>query len=301
MTTLTDSYTLGRPQVAGPLAVFPVFGPPPALNYLSLAAAIELGAFVKELDQGASVRQVIVENPTDLAILIYEGEQITGAQQNRSIDTSILVPAKSGIPVPVSCIEQQRWDGARHAEPFAVSDHTADPALRSVKREHSNQLGAGGRPDQSRVWSEVETRLQAFGVASSTDSLEDLFAMRSHRLEELKRPLVPEPGQIGAVVEISGRPAALDLVSRSEVYAGLAPALNSGYALQAAEAEPAKPDAERAERFLAKAVQSRRQLAVNYGLGHAFTFSRKRTVGSGIEHDAELIAVSAFPRGPSVS
>src|SRR5664279_1902874 len=150
MTTLTASYTLGRPQVAGPLAVFPVFGPPPALNYLSLAAAIELGAFVKELDHGASVREVIVENPTNLAILIYEGEQIKGAQQNRSIDTSILVPAKSGIPIPVSCIEHGRWDGGRHSEPFSVSPHTSDPALRGVKREHSNRPDGDGRPDQVR-------------------------------------------------------------------------------------------------------------------------------------------------------
>lgn len=301
MTTTTAAYTIGRPQVAGPLAVYPVLGPPPALNYLGLTEAIKLGACVKELDEGASVRQVIVENPTDLPILIYEGEQIKGAQQNRSVDTSILVPAKSGIPVPVSCIEQGRWEGGRHSEPFTVSEHTADPALRAVKREHSHRPGSGGRPDQGRVWSEVGTRLGAFSVASSTDSLEDLFAMRSHRIEELRRPLALTPGQIGAVVEISGRPVALDLVSRSSVYAALSAALNSGYALQAANAEPAKPDHERAARFLAKAVDSKHKLAANNGLGHAFTFSRTRMIGAGIEHDGELVAVSAFPRESAVN
>src|SRR5664280_3097019 len=76
MTSLTATYTLGSPQISGPLAVYPVFGPPPALDYRTLAEAIELGAFVKELERGASVGEVIVENPTDLAILIYEGEQI---------------------------------------------------------------------------------------------------------------------------------------------------------------------------------------------------------------------------------
>jgi hypothetical protein len=296
MTPLTATYTLGSPQTAGPLAVYPIFGPPPALEYQSLVDAIALGAFVKELDLGASVRNVIVENPTDLPILIYEGEQISGAQQNRSFDTSILVPAKSGIPVQVSCIERGRWDGGRHSEPFAVSGHAADPALRAVKREYSNRPGGDGRPDQGRVWSEVGSRLNAFGVASNTDSLEDLFAMRSHRLEELKRPLVPLSGQIGAVVEISGRPIALDLVSRSEVYARLAPALTSGYALQAANAQPAKPNDERAQRFLIKAVAGRRELAANYGLGHAFTVSRTRIVGAGVEHDGEVVALSAFPR-----
>ena len=296
MTSLTATYTLGSPQISGPLAVYPVFGPPPALDYRSLAEAIKLGAFVKELEHGASVGEVIVENPTDLAILIYEGEQIQGAQQNRSFDTSILIPAKSGIPVPVSCIERGRWDRGRHAEPFAVSHNSSDPALRAIKREFANRPGGNGRPDQGAVWSEVGTRLGAFGVASRTDSLEDVFAERHDALAELKRPLHAIPGQIGAVVEISGRPAALDLVSRSAVFANLAPALASGYALQAANATPAKPDDDRAERFLAKAVESRRELSANYGLGHAFSISRKRIVGAGIEHDGELIALSIFPR-----
>ena len=79
MNTITATYTLGSPQIAGPLAVYPVFGPPPALGYRGLTDAIRHGAFIKELGQGASVREVIVENPTDLPILIYEGEQIRGA------------------------------------------------------------------------------------------------------------------------------------------------------------------------------------------------------------------------------
>jgi hypothetical protein len=296
MTTLTATYTLGSPQIAGPLAVYPVFGPPPSLGYRGLTDATPRGAFIKELDQGASVRQVIVENPTDMPILIYEGEQIRGAQQNRSFDTSILIPAKSGIPVPVSCIERGRWDGSRHNDPFAVSDIAADPALRAVKREHANRPGGDGRPDQNRVWSEVGTRLDAFGVASRTDSLEDIFAERHQALADIKAPIFALPGQVGAVVEIAGRPVALDLISRTEVYAELAPALTSGYALQAANAKPAKPNDERAERFLSKAVRSRRDLAANYGLGHAFTVSRTRIVGAGVEHDSELIALSVFPR-----
>src|SRR5690242_7547572 len=50
MTTLTTEYMLGEPQVAGPLAVFPIFGPEPRLKYRTLEQATELGAVVKELD-----------------------------------------------------------------------------------------------------------------------------------------------------------------------------------------------------------------------------------------------------------
>ena len=38
METITSPFTLGEPQTAGPLAVFPVFGPDPRLDYRSFAA-----------------------------------------------------------------------------------------------------------------------------------------------------------------------------------------------------------------------------------------------------------------------
>jgi hypothetical protein len=96
MTTLTKDYTLGEPQVAGPLAVFPIFGPDPLLEYRTFSQAAELGAFVKELDGGASVGELVIENPTDLPLLVYEGEEVLGAQQNRIFDVSVLVAAGSG-------------------------------------------------------------------------------------------------------------------------------------------------------------------------------------------------------------
>src|SRR5262245_58366548 len=103
-------FTLGEPQVAGPLAVFPVFGPDPRLAYRAFADAAELGAFAKELDAGASVRELQLVNPTDLPLLVYEGEEVLGAQQNRTFDASALVAAGTRITLTVSCVEQGRWD-----------------------------------------------------------------------------------------------------------------------------------------------------------------------------------------------
>ena len=118
MNTLTRQYTIGEPQVVGPLAVFPVFGPDPLLDYCTFAQATELGALARELDGGASVRSLVVENPTDLPLLVYEGEEVLGAQQNRTFDDSVLVAAGAKLDVPVSCVEAGRWDGTRHAEPM---------------------------------------------------------------------------------------------------------------------------------------------------------------------------------------
>jgi hypothetical protein len=154
MTTMIEGFRLGEPQVAGPLAVFPVFGPDPRLQYRAFSQAMGLGALVKELDSGASVRELLVENPTDQPVLIFEGEEVLGAQQNRTFDVSVLVGAGARARVPVSCVEAGRWDGTRHAERFEPAPQTADPGLRRVKRLRSNHAAAAGLPavaDQCEV------------------------------------------------------------------------------------------------------------------------------------------------------
>ena len=75
----------------------------------------------------ASVRALVIENPTDLPLLVYEGEEVLGAQQNRTFDDSVLVASGEKLRVDVSCVEAGRWDGSRRER--------ATPAV-----------AAGGRP-----------------------------------------------------------------------------------------------------------------------------------------------------------
>src|SRR3954454_10250028 len=124
---VADAVRIGEPDVCGPLTVFPLFGPAPQLEYLSFAQAVGLGVTVKELDTGASVNDLLVLNPTDKNVLLYEGEEVIGAQQNRTFDVSILVAAGSPLQARVSCVEQARGDGARHDEAFAPAPQAAYP------------------------------------------------------------------------------------------------------------------------------------------------------------------------------
>src|SRR4051812_26297094 len=88
------SLHMGEPDVYGPLAVFPLFGPAPRLEYVSFAEGHAAGVSVKELAGGASVNDLYVVNPTDKPVLLYEGEEVLGAQQNRTFDVSVLVGAR---------------------------------------------------------------------------------------------------------------------------------------------------------------------------------------------------------------
>jgi hypothetical protein len=292
METLTQDLTLGEPQTAGPLAVFPIFGSPPRLDYRAFVQAAELGAFVKELESGARVGTLSVENPTDLPLLVYEGEEVLGAQQNRTFDASVLVPAGERLELPVSCVEQGRWDGSRHSQVFQPSPQAADPSLRRVKRRAAN---AAGRADQGEVWECVEMRLAQHGVASPSAALSDLYDGRRGDLEQLGRVVRHEEGQTGALACVSGRPVALDLVSRADVFAALLAPLAQGYALEALGAPDEAPDRELAEEFLTGALAAPRLRRPTPGMGQGLALGGRALVAAGLEHEGELIQLSAFP------
>jgi hypothetical protein len=295
---------LGEPQISGPLAIYPIFGPRPRLRYRSLAHAAERGAYITELDGGASVNDVLITNASDQGVLLFEGELIAGAQQNRTIDQPVLIPAGAQIKIPVSCVEHGRWDDERHAEPFIVAPHAADPELRRTKRATANRRSRAGdepRPDQHEVWHEVDQRLECHGVTSASAAFTDLFDAKRASLDELKRPIRVLDGQQGAVVEIAGEPVALDLVSRPEAFADLFPRLLDGYALQAlttvtADVPPrGEPSDEAALDFFELVLSSRRRWIPSPGMGDAFTPTRRRLNGCGLHVDRELIALSSFP------
>ncbi len=128
-----------------------------------------------------------------------------------------------------------------------------------------------------------------------SDSLSDVYRAKRSALDELRAELRHLPGQLGAVVEISGRPVALDLVSREDVFGDLLPRLADGYALQALAARDGKPNERAAHGFLAATLEAPRRWIATPGMGDGFSISQPGIEGSGIALGAELIALSAFP------
>jgi hypothetical protein len=49
------------------------------------------GLTVTEVDEEGAVESLLVSNPLGTAVLLYEGEELVGAKQNRVLERSILV------------------------------------------------------------------------------------------------------------------------------------------------------------------------------------------------------------------
>ena len=197
-----------RAAGSGPACRVPgFFGPPARLDYRAFVQAVEVGALVKELESGAAVSRLLVENPTDLPLLVYEGEEVLGAQQNRLFDELRSRPAGERLELQVSCVEQGRWDHRRHREAMRPSPQAADPSLRRRKRQSIEQQG---HADQGEVWASVGGRLADHAVASASAAMSDLYDSRRGDLRELSAVVHHVDGQVGALACMAGVPVALD-------------------------------------------------------------------------------------------
>lgn len=301
---LAEPLRLGDPDVHGPLAVFPIFGPAPGAEYVSFAQGRAAGAAIKELEDGAAVNDLLVLNPTDQAILLYEGEEVLGAQQNRTFDVSVLVGARSQLQVPVSCVEVGRWDDRLHDESFSPAPQAAYPSLRNIKNRAAHAsvaAGMGPRAMQREVWAEVADKSQRMNIASATGAMHDIYDGRRDRLDECLSAIALHDGQTGALVLIAGRPAVLDHISRPDVFAALHAPLVQGYALDALEHgnavhAPARPATQTAEAFLHRVLRARITEHDGIGLGRDVRFARTHVAGAGLVVGDELVQLTAFPQ-----
>jgi hypothetical protein len=284
-TSTTSTFTVGEPAAFAGLALIPLYPTAdPELEYIGLDEAIARGLAVTEISDVGVVSTLFVTNPLDVNVLIYEGEELVGAKQNRILDRPVLVQAHSKLPVPVTCVERGRWDYRSVA--FAPAPRAAYPSLREAR-------AAGG---QSAAWANVSAkaaRLQAF---SPTEAAEELYVSRASSLETYLAKLARREGQCGSIVCLGGRVVCLDFVSRSDVYAGLYAKLLRGYALDAIEHSTDAPvSTERIERLLSRLGRAPRTPGPQVGLGQMWQLASPRFTGSELWLGEGLVALTVFP------
>src|SRR5918997_2943479 len=122
----------------------------PVAGYVTLEEALPLGFRVTEVDAAGSVPELLASNPLDADVLLYDGEELLGAKQNRILNVSVLVAARSETRIPVSCVEEGRWQ-ARSAA-FASAPHAASPDVRRIKNERLSAAPLERGVAQSAVW-----------------------------------------------------------------------------------------------------------------------------------------------------
>lgn len=294
------SLELAELQVFENMGVIPLSSPlKGGPVYLTLKEALEEGVLrVGEVDEGGSVPELKVENRGEKPVLLLDGEELVGAKQNRVLNTSILVPAKSQLVIPVSCTEAGRW----HYETryFGDSDHVLVHSVRSRKARtvtENLERYTEFRSDQGLVWEEIDRVAERAGVSSPTGAIRDVVEARGKELEEYLKAFPCRKGQRGLLVLINGRAAGMDVLSRAKAYEVLHPKLLKSYAMEAFLTQgrrPPKPTLQKAREFLARAQNCVERKYRSVGLGWDYRFLGKGMVGSALLYRKAVVHAAFF-------
>jgi hypothetical protein len=300
MASLFEGTRIGEPQAHGSVILFPLlaeadWGP----KYLSLGEALVQGTFrVSEVSDSGSVPELKVCNDGEFPVLLLDGEELAGAKQNRVLNTTVLVPGKTSVVIPVSCTEHGRWHSV--SAHFRESSHHMARTIRCEKnRSVSDSLRKerSFRSDQGRVCENIEHLACAAEAHSPTGAMSDVFRHRERDLDAYIEAFPLMPHQRGLLVFLKGLPAGLDLVSREGAYGRLHEKLVKSYCIEDAlrpSRRKSAPGLADAEAFLKRASSCPGIPFPSPGMGSDLRFESDGLVGSALVVDGAAVHAAFF-------
>ena len=288
-----DAFQLGEAVEHRGIVVTPLFPRlDPVASYITLDEALPRGLEITETSDSGSVPELFVHNPTDSKVLLYDGEELVGAKQNRILNVSVLVGAGAKLPIPVSCVEQGRWH--RLSDTFASAPHTSNSGLRRSKAAMLAAQPLARSVAQGAVWDDIQAKQTRMGVRSATAANRDTFEAHAAGLRALEGAFTFTSGQCGAVLGL-GDDVCLDAVSRPDAFALLWPKLRAGYLLDALERLDGRATSvDRTAAFVGSVGEARATRGPSAGLGEDLRLRGASVIGSGLDLDGEVIQLSAF-------
>jgi hypothetical protein len=290
---IENLFQIGEPVEHRGIVVAPLFPRrDPVADYLTLDGALPRGLRIAETSESGSVPELVVENPLAERVLLYDGEELVGAKQNRILNVSVLAEAKSALTIPVSCVEQGRW--SHRSAHFGAAPHISNTELRRRKAETQAARPLARGVAQGEVWDAVRDKSLRMSVSSETGAASDIHRAYERDVRALEDAFPAQPGQCGAILGLGGD-LCLDAVSRPDAFARLWPKLRAGYLLDALERLDGKPTATQSLRAFVETVGAALTTrAPSAGLGEDVRLRGEGVLGSGLELAGELVQLSAF-------
>ena len=287
----------GAPVTYGALTVIPLLGP-----LVSEPEWLTLGEApgqvrITEVNEAGSVPTLTVENLGDRPILLLDGEELLGAKQNRILNTTVLIAAHTTVEIPVSCVEQGRW-GYRGRQ-FAASDVSLFASLRQKKSTwvgESLRQARGHVADQGGVWEGLAARAAERGVQSPTGAMHDFYLRYENDIGAARKAFAPAPGQLGALVYISGRWVGLDLLAGAALFSRAWPRLVAGYAADAIGRKLSRRRTPSSSAVLQAVLESPAEPAPAVALGTEYRLAGQLT-GAALVIEDRVAHLMAFPGG----
>jgi len=303
METITSALRglqIAEPQCFRNMSAYPLLqrDAKPA-DYLTLGEALAKGmARITELSQSGSVPELLLDNQGAVNILVLDGEELIGAKQNRIANLTVLAAAHAKTVLPVSCVEQGRWN--YESDEFSAAPRAQFSRGRAQKTAalSSNLRSAGSyAADQGGVWDSIAAKQDRMQVHSPTGAMTDIYEQHHDGVEEYATAFKAIADQVGVMVAIDGKVQGVDLFDAPDTLEKTLPKIVRSFAIDALES--AKDDAQKngvemASRFLDRVAAADSEVYSGVSLGRDVRLSAPLVAGGALVHDQRLIHLAAF-------
>lgn len=314
MTGTISSYisdlSLGDPTLFENLAIVPLYQNQKHLpKYITLEEGMtEAVLEVEELENGASVNEILIRNRSDSKALLFEGEELLGAMQNRILNVSVLVPASSKQVLPVSCVEAGRWhhqSTSRDGRRFRVADRVHYARGRAINN-HAVSMNLDRERsysgNQSEVWADIDKKSSRLDVESETSASDSMYVGTNSSIERYLNSFKPLPRQIGSVFLVNGNVSGAEVFARTKTHKTMFNRLIRSYALDAIdrrlderERKISSQDArKRAKEFTQKLTNAWTKEFDGVGEGVNIRFKDEELTGGALLHQDRVLHLSAL-------
>jgi hypothetical protein len=200
------SLNLGKPFYEGNVLFVPVKGKGGNGHFSLLNESMKSGKV--KISEVGNVDTVSLNYSGNSPLFVMDGEEIIGARQNRVFNTSFITERVEEIPVPVSCVEEGRYQGKKN---FIPSEVIAYPELRSIiasSTTRSLEITHSFKADQASIWESVKKTLNTLKKTSKTLSMHDGY---ENKKETLFSEFKPDRDTIGLIAYTGKKPLGVDI------------------------------------------------------------------------------------------
>jgi hypothetical protein len=293
---------VGPPTTFKKLTVFPLLSENAVSPlYFTLAEAIAEGVLkITEVSKHGTVSELHVINKSDRPVFLLDGEELIGSKQNRIVNLDILVPEKTELNIPVSCVEAGRWD--YRSPEFSSSPHTLHASARAG---HLSRVGRSLRDgsrsgDQHAVWADIDEQSELMAASSPTRAMSDIYDQYSTSIDEYVAAFEVSDDQVGALFAIGPRIYGFDLFDSPSTMRAYREKLVRSYALEAIgmrNVADERPTAEGAQQLLTSTAAAASETYPALGLGvdvRVREEKREELVGAGLAWQEHMVHLNAF-------
>lgn len=282
-------------------------------KYLTMDEGLSTSLFqIEELEEGAQVNDIRFRNISEKFALLFEGEELLGAKQNRILNISVLIKPKTEQKLPVSCVEAGRWhhnyrDRLQQRFRSANRMHYArGRAFENRAVSMSLESRAEIRSDQSGVWDDIAEKSCRMGAHSSSSASDVMFVSSQDKIATFLDAFRPQPNQIGSVFLIDGQVSGMEIFDSENTLKNLMPKLVQSYALDAIDAALtrkidrnaaglSKDQLEKtAKEFTSRLQTSEINRFDGVAEGENYRFKGKQLTGGALVHDDQVLHLCAF-------